>query len=289
MNISKLAPVFCALAVGALCLSVRAEDNAAQAAARLALAKQLFEQDSHQGTNNAPVAVTQAAAPQAKAVTDTTAAKPATANSKPKKTSKKKKLPAQPAVDATAASNASNAQATPAAPARASWDTQQQAAAPQPVAQPAPVTPPVVHPAPAPAVQPVVQNNPADGDNAAQAAARMALAKQLFNEQGTTTTATRPVTVVATKPSTNATKTSESVPAPAPTPVVAASKPVSAPAGDNNNYVGRSLGLKQIVAPPLPISASKQAKLDELLNQYKADRITPEQYHQQRAAILAEP
>jgi len=41
--------------------------------------------------------------------------------------------------------------------------------------------------------------------------------------------------------------------------------------------------------PPLPISAEKQQRLANLLEQYRADQITPEQYHQQRAKILAEP
>jgi hypothetical protein len=42
-----------------------------------------------------------------------------------------------------------------------------------------------------------------------------------------------------------------------------------------------------IVAPPLPINFSKEQKLDWLLNLYKANQITPQQYHEQRAAILA--
>lgn len=69
-----------------------------------------------------------------------------------------------------------------------------------------------------------------------------------------------------------------------------ATRPAPAPVymGDNN-YVGKNLGLRPIEAPALPISASKQARLGQLLDQYKADQITPEQYHQQRAAILAEP
>ena len=44
-----------------------------------------------------------------------------------------------------------------------------------------------------------------------------------------------------------------------------------------------------IVAPDLPISEAKQQRLQALLVQYKADQITPEQYQQQRAAILAAP
>jgi len=41
--------------------------------------------------------------------------------------------------------------------------------------------------------------------------------------------------------------------------------------------------------PPPPVSAEKVQKLDSLLQQYRADRITPEQYHQERAKILAGP
>jgi hypothetical protein len=47
--------------------------------------------------------------------------------------------------------------------------------------------------------------------------------------------------------------------------------------------------LKPVTAPPLPISGSKEARLTELLRQYRADQITPEQYHKERAKILAEP
>ncbi len=49
------------------------------------------------------------------------------------------------------------------------------------------------------------------------------------------------------------------------------------------------LGLKPIEAPPLPISADKQARLQALLAKYKADQISPEEYQKQRAEILAEP
>jgi hypothetical protein len=41
--------------------------------------------------------------------------------------------------------------------------------------------------------------------------------------------------------------------------------------------------------PPAPVSADKVQKLDTLLQQYRADRITPEQYQQERAKILAGP
>ncbi len=41
--------------------------------------------------------------------------------------------------------------------------------------------------------------------------------------------------------------------------------------------------------PPSAVSGEKEAKLADLLRQYKSDAITPEQYHTQRAKILAEP
>ena len=57
MTISKLPPFLCALAVGASCLTVRADDNPAQAAARAALANQLFGTSSPAVTN-APATAT---------------------------------------------------------------------------------------------------------------------------------------------------------------------------------------------------------------------------------------
>ena len=50
-----------------------------------------------------------------------------------------------------------------------------------------------------------------------------------------------------------------------------------------------SPGLKPINAPPLPVSAAKQAQLDVLLDLYKADRISPADYQKQRSLILSGP
>jgi len=47
-------------------------------------------------------------------------------------------------------------------------------------------------------------------------------------------------------------------------------------------------GPTTIVAPPSPLAGSKEQRLQALLQQYKADRITPQQYHEERAKILAE-
>jgi hypothetical protein len=45
----------------------------------------------------------------------------------------------------------------------------------------------------------------------------------------------------------------------------------------------------QYPAVPTMLSGSKEQRLAELLQLYKSDRITPAEYHQQRAKILAEP
>ena len=44
-----------------------------------------------------------------------------------------------------------------------------------------------------------------------------------------------------------------------------------------------------IASPPLPISGAKEQRLQQLLEQYRADLISPEQYHAARAKILADP
>ena len=42
-------------------------------------------------------------------------------------------------------------------------------------------------------------------------------------------------------------------------------------------------------APESPIPASKEQQLQQLLDQYRADQITPQDYHEKRAKILSEP
>ena len=96
-------------------------------------------------------------------------------------------------------------------------------------------------------------------DNAAQAAARTALEEKMqqLNAQQAATNAAKPA--AATPP------------------------PASA------NYPGKQLGLPPITAPPLPISAAKEAQLQALLAKYVADQVSPDEYQKQRAAILAQP
>ena len=72
------------------------------------------------------------------------------------------------------------------------------------------------------------------------------------------------------------------VPPPAPKP---AAPTVTASKAD----VGNLIGLQQSTAPALPISGSKEMRLQALLQKYQSDQVSPEEYHKQRAAILAEP
>jgi hypothetical protein len=68
-----------------------------------------------------------------------------------------------------------------------------------------------------------------------------------------------------------------------------AAKLVRLPPPANGNYAGKTLGLKPVEAPPLPVSAKTEAKLKALLARYMADQISPSEYQKERAAILAEP
>ena len=44
-----------------------------------------------------------------------------------------------------------------------------------------------------------------------------------------------------------------------------------------------------VTPAPAPAMTSKQARLADLLNKYKMDQITPQEYFDQKAKILAEP
>ena len=68
---------------------------------------------------------------------------------------------------------------------------------------------------------------------------------------------------------------------------IAAPKPQT-PSRKPANLKG-PLAFPPLQGPPPSISADKEQRLQELLQKYKADQITPEEYHQQRARILAEP
>jgi|GEM_PF-1681216 len=68
--------------------------------------------------------------------------------------------------------------------------------------------------------------------------------------------------------------------------VQAAQKPPGTAQPPASTEIAPTLGLE---VPPPPISPEKQKKLNELLEKYMADKITPEEYHRERARILSEP
>ena len=136
-------------------------------------------------------------------------------------------------------------------------------------------------------------------DNPAQAAARMAMVQKLSELSAQPP----PTTNAAVTP-----KVAAARPAPVAEPVTAS------PAGKTNAcaqtkaglkaalvpaknagpaaaawYPGKETGLPPLVAPASPLVPDKEAKLQALLEKYRADQLTSEQYQQQRAEILAAP
>lgn len=157
----------------------------------------------------------------------------------------------------------------------------EQPSATPPPATPAPVVPPVEQPVTTPpvtaalpplqvstnlTVPPVEQEsvptnqvvypvNPPMTNTADQAAARAALMNSMGTPENTASTAPSP-----TQPG-----------------MIPSTPTKSAPAA----------GYGVMTAPPLPISQSQQEQLQALLQQYMANQITPVQYQEQRAKIMA--
>ena len=79
---------------------------------------------------------------------------------------------------------------------------------------------------------------------------------------------------------------------PKPAPVVASKpeKPAPAPKPEKPKEVKQPAArFEPLAAPPSSLPATKEGRLAELLRKYKADELTPEQYHIEKAKILAEP
>ncbi|HNR71267.1 MAG TPA: hypothetical protein PLV05_01195 [Verrucomicrobiota bacterium] len=136
-------------------------------------------------------------------------------------------------------------------------------------------------------------------DTEAQVRARVALEQKLNELQSQPQPAEAPAPAPETPPPTRrqakspkiASPKAEKAKAPAPTPAPdAPAESAAAPAAARKPAPARAASaLPQIEGPGAAISAEKQQRLDELLTQYRADQITPEEYHQLRAKILAEP
>lgn len=137
-----------------------------------------------------------------------------------------------------------------------------------PVAQPTP--PPPVAPTPVvvpPPLAPVY--TPPPQDDAAIARARAALRQELQSPDArppAAPSAYEPARVVSQPPRSGASAAFREPPAPSVAP-----------------------SFRSPEAPPSPIPAAKELELAELLRKYRADEISPEEYHRQRAAVLARP
>ncbi len=143
----------------------------------------------------------------------------------------------------------------------------------KPISRPPTVVVPVVEPAPvvvAPVVAPKVMppsskfsDLPEESADAKNARLLESLRAQLAAEKAAAPTA--PVVAAPVAPTPSAPSLS-----PSPAPIVAV--PLTA----------------NMETPASPLSGSKQDRLAELLRRYKIDEITPQEYHLQRAKIIAE-
>lgn len=111
--------------------------------------------------------------------------------------------------------------------------------------------------------------------------------------QHETPMATRPAPAVA-PPAAASAPTYAPIPEPSNTvrptlPETPTPTPAPAPTVANKQPAAPVVNLPPLSGPPSSLSAAKQQKLDALLQQYRADQISPEQYHEQRAKILSEP
>jgi hypothetical protein len=262
MKVFKLLPVLCAFAA-ASGLTVRADDNPAQAAARAALASHSFDM----AATNAPatnVMMTpvnpgqsakdaKAKAKAEKAAADAKAKQDA-ADAKAKKEAEKK-LAEQQAAQAKADKAAADAKAKQDAAAKASADKM------------------------------AMDSAPKNSDNQTEAQ-KAAMAQIMAAEvpTNTMTMAQSPTNAPATKAKPVAKVKKQKKKKAEPATQTAAAQPAM-----DENYPGKDIGMKPITVPPPPVSASKVEKLQALLAKYRADQISPEEYQQQRAAIIADP
>ena len=175
--------------------------------------------------------------------------------------------------------NAPQSQPAPAAQPAAAPEPTEPAPTPppaQPQSQPAavtPVAPPPVTPTVVVQTPETYEPVPAPDDAASIARAREAMRRKLEEMQTDQQPAPAPGTPVAAV-----------APAPAPKPA-----PTPAPAPKTAATPVATSSYKPVDAPASPLPASKQSKLADLLARYRADSITAQEYHAQRAAIIAEP
>ena len=258
----KLLPAVCAVAFCASFISVRADDTPVQAAARAALEQKMNELD-------APVVVTPSGAVEVQSSQPKTNAVPAATTPQPGAVPAAAPAPNTVATPPPAESAPTTPTPTEAQPAATATTPEATPAAVEPVATEPPSPPAATMPAEtAPATPPPAETMPAAPIPEVKPAPVMI-------EPGPPIITPAPV-VVPQSPA---------------MPAVSRVKPgvTSATNQINAIFPGKELGLKPIEAPLVPISATQQAQLQALLTQYKANQISPEEYHKRRAEILAQP
>lgn len=244
---------------------LHAYDNDAQLRARQALEEKMKELDTQSTTSAPPAMVTQPKPAATKAKRQKTAASPKSAN--PTMQAPQAQKPASPDILVTPGQPPQQMPPPQTAP----------NTAPHAVSQPAPV---VSAPAPtqsAPATTPNYSTPPSTSS------ANTEQTENLRNDMRAQMMQQQAVSGASNAPG----QTSQPWNAPY-TPPQSQSK---------QKHVARSATPSQQPAPNLPplaapatgLSAAKQQKLDQLLQLYRADQITPQEYHDQRAKILAGP
>ena len=175
--------------------------------------------------------------------------------------------------------NSQPAEATQSQPAAA-------AAAPPAQAQtaaPAPAPPPAAAPAPVPAPEPALAPAPA----AAVAPAAAAAAAQASTPAETTSAVPTPLDDQAIAKAREAMRQKMQQTEPAPLTAESEKLP-AAPRPQPHTKADKMASFPALHGPPTGLSADKEQRLQTLLQKYKADEITPEQYHAERAKIIGD-
>ena len=264
MRISNLLSAVCAAALILVGITVRAQDNPQQAAARAALLSKINELEAQQRQPTNPVPPTSAVTPSG--VEQQPARQPANAAPYMEPASK----PPEDNVVMTPVNPPPTKAEKAAAKAQAKADARQAAAELKAKKE---------------------AKAALKAQTSAKATATPADDSGLFTP---VPPPSNPMSQISMPPAMQQTTTAPPPPpAVVPTPPVKPAPPVVAPAANpapaNASYSGKALGFTPITPPPPPVSAQKEAQLQALLAQYMANQITPEQYHKARAEILAQP
>jgi hypothetical protein len=272
MRIPKFLLAVCAATVCASFISLRADDNPAQAAARAAVEQKMRELDAQSSQTNTTPAVPQnetpPSQPPSSVSTETTPTPSATAASTPPAaTNNETQAAAQAALEAKMRELNIEAdgqkQGAPilvnsSGAVTVETPTNEPAPAMIPPATPAPVEEQAAKTPPTGSSGLFEPATPTASNNEAQSAANTALQQKMTELNQGQTTPFQPV-------------------------------PAAPPESSVPTYSGKASEYEPMVAPPLPISPDKQAQLQALNAKYMANEISPEDYFKQREEILSKP